>query len=137
MYERKPRDLSKYKTNPNVEKITGSNLRFTKDFKIKAIKLYKSGQSPIEIFSEAGIKLDDFESDYARKSVSRWLVAADMYGLKKIDTERRGLGSSGRPESIKKFKSQAAELAYLKAENNFLKKLQALEKNYQKKKNTK
>jgi transposase len=137
MYKRKPKDLSKYKTNPNVEKMTASNLRFTKDFKLRAIKLYQSGQSAAEIFEGAGIDLSDFESAYARKSISRWLAAAEAYGLKKINEERRGLGSSGRPGSSKKFKSQAAELAYLRAENNFLKKLQALEKIYLKKKNTK
>lgn len=137
MRKRKPRNLSKYKTNLNVEKITDSNLRFTTDFKLRAIKLYQSGQSAVEIFEGAGIELIDFESEYARKSISRWLAAADAYGLKKINEERRGLGSSGRPGSGKKFKSQAAELAYLRAENNFLKKLQALEKNFLKKKNTK
>lgn len=137
MYKRKPRDLSKYKTNPNVEKITGSNLRFTKDFKVKAIKLYQSCRSVVEIFAEAGIDLSDFESEYARKSITRWLAAADAYGVKKINEERRGLGSPGRPRSGKKFKSQAAEIAYLRAENDFLKKLQALEKNYLKKKSTK
>lgn len=136
MSERKSRDLSKYLTNPNVEKVTGSNLRFTKDFKVKAIKLFESGKSAVEIFASAGIDLQDFESNYARKAISRWLEAAQEYGLKNINEERRGLGASGRPGG-KKFKSMAEELAYLRAENNFLKKLQALEKKYLKKKSTK
>jgi transposase len=137
MAERKFRDLSKYKTNVNVEKITGSNLRFNKEFKVRAIKLYQSGESPMDIFLDAGIDLNDFEYDYARKSISRWLRALDTYGLKNINKERRGLGASGRPGGGKKFKSMEAELAYLRAENNFLKKLKALEKNYLKKKNMK
>lgn len=137
MSKRKPRDLNKYKTNRNVEKITTSNLRFTKKFKLKAIKLFQSGHAAIDIFTEAGINLNDFESNYARKSISRWTTAAEVFGFININNERRGLGSSGRPSGEKKFKSQGAELAYLRAENNFLKKLQALEKNYLKKRNMK
>lgn len=137
MAERKSRDLSKYLKNPNVEKVTVSNLRFTQEFKVKAIKLYQSGHSPIEIFTDAGVELKDFDDRYARKAISRWMQSAEAYGLKNINEERRGLGASGRPSGGKKFKSVAEELAYLRAENNFLKKLQALEKKYLKKKSTK
>lgn len=136
MAERKSRDLSKYKSNPNVEKVTGSNIRFTEDFKLKAVKLYEAGRSSVDIFTDGGIDLKDFEARYASKSIKRWSEAADKYGAKAINQERRGAASTGRPGS-KKFKSVNEELAYLRAENEFLKKLQALEKTYQKKRNAK
>ena len=46
MSQRKSRDLNKYKNNPHIEKITESNIQFTKEFKIKSIKKYQSGTSP-------------------------------------------------------------------------------------------
>ena len=137
MSQRKSRDLSRYKNNPYIEKITASNLQFTKEFKIKSIKQYQSGRSPVDIFTEAGIDLLDFNNNYATKTVQRWVAAAEEYGLNKIDQERRGLGASGRPSSGKKFKSLEEEIIYLRAENDFLKKIRALGKASGVKKNTK
>jgi transposase len=126
----KIRDLSKYLNNPNIEEITESNIRFTKQFKLKAIKLYQSGMSATDIFMDAGIEVSDFEKGYARKSIVRWIETIEKYGVKEIDKERRGAGNS-------KFKSLEEENAYLRAENNFLKKLRALEEKSVQKKNTK
>ena len=128
MSHRKPRDLNKYKDKKKKKKITASNIQFTKEFKIKSIKQYKLGISPIDIFVEAGIDLSDFNQNYANKSVLRWIATAQEYGLNKIDQERRGLGSSGRPSNGKKFKSLEEEIIYLRAENDFLKKIRALGK---------
>lgn len=137
MSQRKPRDLSKYKNNPYIEKITESNIQFTKEFKIKCIKQYQSGQSPVDIFTEAGIDLSDFNENYASKTVQRWISAAKEYGLNRIDQERRGISSSGRPSIGKKFKSLEEEIIYLRAENDFLKKIRALGKATGAKKNIK
>jgi transposase-like protein len=117
--------------NPNVKKITESNIQFTKEFKLKAIKSYQSGQSADEIFLKAGIDIFDFEPGYARKSIIRWKEASEEYGSKNLDNERRGQSRA------KKFKTMEEELEYLRAENDFLKKLNALEAAFLKKKNTK
>lgn len=127
----KIRDKSKYEKNPNIKKVTNSNIQFTKEFKLKAIKSYQSGQPANEIFLNAGIDVFEFEPGYARKSISRWKEASDEYGSKNIDSERRGQSRS------KKFKTMEEELEYLRAENDFLKKLNALEAAFLKKKNTK
>jgi transposase-like protein len=132
----KIRDKSKYLNNPNIEEITGSNIRFTKQFKLKAIKLYQSGVSATDIFMDAGVDLSDFDKGYPRKSITRWLEMTKTYGIKEIDKERRGVNASGRPGS-NKFKSLEEENAYLRAENNFLKKLRALEVKSVRKKDTK
>lgn len=132
----KIRDTSKYLDNPNIEEITESNIRFTKRFKLKAIKLYKSGVSATDIFMDAGVDLSGFEKGYARKSITRWLEISKTYGINEIDKERRGINASGRPGSSK-FKSLEEENAYLRAENDFLKKLRALEVKSARKKSTK
>jgi transposase len=127
----KIRDLTKYEKNPNIKKVTGSNIQFTKEFKIKAIRAYQSGQSAVNIFLNAGIDISDFEEGYPRKSIDRWTRASEDYGVKNLDNERRGRSQS------KKFKTLEEELEYLRAENEFLKKLHALEAAFLKKKNTK
>lgn len=137
METRKIRNLAKYLKNTNIEKITDSNIRFTKEFKIRALKLFRNGTPAKEIFIAAGIDITDFEKDYAKKSIGRWSKAARVHGASKLNEERRGIGSSGRSSGTKKFKSLSEELIYLRAENDFLKKIRALGSEYSKKKNIK
>lgn len=122
--------------NPNVEKLTASNVQYTQEFKLRAIKAYNSGVPAEQIFADAGLEVSTFGKGYARKSISRWIQEVEKYGAKKLGDERRGVGATGRP-GVKKFKSLEEENAYLRAENDFLKKLHALEKKYDKKKSTK
>ncbi len=128
--ERDRKDLEK---NPIVLKVTRSNVTYTPEFKAKALKLRQKGQSPSQIFIAAGINLSLFGAGYAKKCLHRWeKMSAQDGGLKK---DRRGSKSKGRPKG-KKFKSLEDENAYLRAENDFLKKLRALEARYANKKNS-
>lgn len=122
-------------SNPNVSKVTTNNVTYTAAFKIKAVKQFLDGESYESIFSKAGVDLTQFESNYARKSVDRWHRIFKESGEEGLKIERRGSGAKGRPKG-KKFKSLEAEVAYLRAENDFLKKLNALEAAYLKKKNS-
>lgn len=112
------------KKNPNILKITDSNISYTSKFKEKAIKLLDKGLSADIIFLQAGIDTSSFAKDYALKSIIRWKKTLTKYGS--LKTERRGLKAKGRPKNIK-FQSLREEVAYLRAEVDFLKKLQALE----------
>lgn len=128
-----PKDRKDLENNPNVLKVTASNVAYTPEFKAKALKLRKEGKTPSEIFRDAGINLSLFGEDYAKKCLLRWekISKADG-GLKK---ERRGSKATGRPRGLK-FKSVEEEIAYLRAENDFLKKLHALEAKYANKKSS-
>jgi transposase-like protein len=132
----KIKDKEKYSGNPHVSKITDSNIQFTVEFKIEAINEYQKGIAPEVIFKNAGIDLSDFADRYAIKSITRWIQASEKYGVKNLDQERRGKNSAGRPGS-RKFKSVEEELEYLRAENEFLKELHALEASFVQRKNTK
>ena len=57
----------------------------------------------------------------------RWVKIVEKYGIEGLREEHRGKNAKGRPPK-KKFKSEQEEIAYLRAENDFLKKLLALEK---------
>ena len=127
------RDRKDLENNPNVLKVTKSNVTYTIEFKGKALKLCQSGLSPSRIFKDAGINLSLFGDDYPKNCIHRWKKMADQEGgLKK---ERRGTKATGRPRGLK-FKSLEEEIAYLKAENDFLKKLHALEAKYANKKSS-
>ena len=116
----------------NHNQVIGSG-SFGTIFKAKALKLRQQGQSPSQIFIAAGINLSLFGAGYAKKCLHRWeKMSAQDGGLKK---DRRGSKSKGRPKG-KKFKSLEDENAYLRAENDFLKKLRALEARYANKKNS-
>lgn len=115
--------------NKYVLKVTGSHVSFTASFKIKAVEMNLEGQSPAEIFRHLGVDPINFLPDYPKKSISRWKKIYQEEGKDALKEEQRGKGATGRPR--KKYDpndidSVMARLAYLEAENDFLKKLHAL-----------
>lgn len=120
--------------NSSVSSFGDKQISFTPEFKIKAVKAYKLGRSPTEIFADAGLDPKIFPERYCSKSIARWLKNLESHGSKGFSEERRGKGATGRPKgptTSKKplsLEQMEARLAYLEAENDFLKKLHALAK---------
>lgn len=114
-------------SNRFVEKISNSNITYTSEFKILAVKANIEGKSPVEIFNEAGIDVAPFVRNYAAKTISRWKKIYQEQGKQGLVEEKRGKNSTGRPKD-NEFSSVEAELEYLRLENEFLKKLHALAK---------
>lgn len=121
-----PKDRDSLQKNPNILKVTDSNVTYKSEFKAKAVKLMNEGSSAEDIFQQAGINTSLFGPKYAFKSITRWEKILAQEGADGLKTERRGLKSKGRP-SGRMFKSLEEEVAYLRAEVDFLKKLRALE----------
>jgi transposase len=114
-------------SNRFVEKISKSNISYTSEFKILAVKASLEGKSPTEIFKDAAIDVRPFVKNYAIKTISRWKKIYEEEGKQGLLKEKRGKNSTGRPKA-KEFNSVEAELEYLRLENDFLKKLHALAK---------
>lgn len=119
--------------NSSVSNFGEKQISFTPEFKKTAVKSYKKGRSPSEIFSDVGLDPKIFPENYCSKAISRWLKNQDTHGAKVFSQERRGKGATGRPKGSAKQKPMSmsqmeARLAYLEAENDFLKKLHALAK---------
>lgn len=119
--------------NPSIEKVGDKQVSFTNKFKKAAIMAYREGKSPSEIFLEVGLDPKIFLDNYCSNSIIRWSKSYEKYGKYSLTEERRGKNATGRPTGSKpkKPKTQAqleARLAYLEAENDFLKKLHALAK---------
>lgn len=125
------KDRDSFQRNPNILKVTNSNVTYTSEFKAQAVKLASQGSSPDAIFREAGIDTSLFGRNYAFKAIDRWEKQIKQHGSSALKKERRGLKATGRPVG-RKFESLEEEVAYLRAEVDFLKKLQALEDEAQK-----
>ena len=119
-------------SSPYVEKITDSHVVFTVKFKTLAIQKYCEGNNPSNIFNDFGIPTAVFLPNFPNKCIDRWKTIFLKEGVDGFSEEKRGKGSHGRPHS-KKFKSLEEEIAYLREENAFLKKLHALAEEYRKK----
>lgn len=123
--------------NKYVSKVTDTNIAYTSEFKLLAVKEYRSGKSPQQIFKDAGFDLSAFEGEYAKKTIYRWSKILDEDGAKGLKVEKRGKSSTGRPKrkyDPSDLESVLKRLAYLEVENDLLKKLHALEEESLKKK---
>ena len=67
--------------NPNIVKVS-SQVSYTFKFKKEAVKAYKSGTSPKDIFRKADIDLSLFSAKYAKNSIWRWVKIVERYGYK-------------------------------------------------------
>lgn len=122
--------------NKHVLKVTGERVVYTPEFKIHAVKENLKGRSPSEIFREAGIELSHFDEDYPKDTVKRWRNVHKARGEEGLRENLQGKKSTGRPKKVfnpDDLESLQERIAYLEAENDFLKKLRALEEEYIKK----
>jgi len=117
--------------NVNVTKCSAKSITYSKNFKLTAINQYvEQGLSPREIFRQAGFKLEVIGKDKADDCLRRWRTTFRNKGAEGL-TETRGKGQGGgRPKTREltdadKIKRLETEVAYLKAENDFLAKLRA------------
>lgn len=100
------------KMNPNVQSCTSKSITYRTSFKSYALEAYVNDfRNAREIFETAGFDLDIIGHDRPHQCIARW---------KRDGTE----GRRGRSKK-KVFPSLEAELAYVKAENAFLKQLRA------------
>jgi len=115
--------------NENVSGCSERSITYSNDFKIKAVKLYKQGLTSREIFKQAGFDLNTIGRDQPQSCLKRWNKTWRAKGEGGLAIETRG--RTGRPKKPKdlsdadKIKWLEAEIAYLKAENDFLAKLRA------------
>jgi transposase-like protein len=116
--------------NTNVSYCSDRSITYTKQFKLLAIKLYEQGLTSSEIFRRAGFELDVVGRHQPKECLSRWRELFRAKGADGLSDQRGKTGRSGRPRTkgiteTDKIKRLEAEVAYLKAENDFLAKLRA------------
>ena len=117
--------------NKSISQCSEGSITYSKDFKVKAVKLHEQGLTPATIFRQAGLDPNIVGRDKGKGCLKRWNKVYREKGEKGLTIENRGRNSTGRPPKPKdlsdadKIKRLEAEVAYLKAENAFLVKLRA------------
>ena len=129
--------------NANVSYCSKRSVTYTKDFKLLAIRLYEQGLTSSEIFRKAGFNLDLVGRHQPKECLSRWLKLFRAKGEDGLSDQRGKTRRDGRPKTkgvtdADRIERLEAEVAYLKAENDFLAKLRAIraESNSGRSKNT-
>ncbi len=102
MHDLSPSQRARLLNNSNVRSISAKYISFTAAFKLKAVKLFRSGSRPDDIFKDAGIPIELFRPDYCRLCIKKWLKKIDNEGAGSLKVDLRGKNagaSSGRPKN--------------------------------------
>jgi transposase len=120
------------KENVNVSDCSQRSIGYSRDFKLKAIKQYnEEGLTSSEIFRQAGFDLKLIGRGKPKECLKRWNRKYQQAGLIGLQIEQRGgYRNGGGPKTkglteAERIKKLEAEVAYLKAENDFLARLRA------------
>ena len=120
--------------NPNVVKCSSKSISYNQSFKVWAVKQYENrGLTGTQIFKEAGFDLDVIGLTTPKEQLRAWRKIYKNKGLVGLERDGRGRTKGclqGRPKSkgitdAYKIKYLETQVAYLKAENDFLAKLRA------------
>ena len=123
--------LEALKANKNVLKCGSKYITYSKEFKVRAVKAYyQNGQSPKTIFLEAGFDLSIIGKDKPKDCLKEWRNIYKSKGQDGLLTENRGRSrqqkSRGDDSDVEYLQTK---IAYLEAENNFLRNLKTKTKN--------
>ncbi len=115
--------------NPSVAGCSDKSICYRKEFKISSVKRYYEGFPVSEIFRQAGFNLDVIGRDTPKECLNRWRKVFKEKGEDGLKIDGRGKSKAGSRKKTnwsddkEKIKYLEAEVAYLKAENDFLAKL--------------
>ena len=118
--------------HPCVDKATEWTISFTPEFKQRAYDEYSRGKSMREIFTDEGFsveqlgvkRLENFRNKLIRKAET------DISFVDKRKSKELQSPPSTEAQMMKRIRELEHRNAYLEQENEFLKKIQELEKEY-------
>ena len=124
-------EVTKLSKNKNIFKVSNKAITYTFEFKKKFIDEYKTGKLSCIIFEEAGLDIEILGKKRIQTASNRWRKAFKEQGELGLKDTRKT--SSGRPlkrelTDLEKIKRLEAQIEYLKIENEFLKKLDEIER---------
>ncbi len=125
-------EITKILQNKYVIKCSKTNITYSKEFKIKAVKeYYEEGMSPNMIFREAGFEINVLPYKTSDRCLNRWRKIYNEKGKDHLMKETRG--AKKKIKIIHKTDKEKIEyledkIAYLDAENDFLAELRGLKR---------
>lgn len=124
-------DILELSKNIYVKNISNKSITYTNEFKIHFIAEYNNGKTPKQIFNDAGFNIDVIGIKRIECASSRWRKAYSKDGVLGLDDSR--LNNAGRPR-VRELTTEEiiakkdAEIEYLKAELELIKKLELEER---------
>ena len=117
--------------NPNVKKCSNKSITYSKDFKLRAVKAFHEGQSANAIFKLAGLNPTVIGKWKPRACLKLWKRIYKTSGEAGFARENRGRNGGRRPKDKQSADVEylQTKIAYLEAENNFLRNLKTNTKN--------
>jgi transposase len=125
--------IKELEKNPNVIRVSKQTITYSPEFKVKAVLENLKGSNPAQIFVEHGFNLDIIGKGLPRNRLFKWRKIyneSEELGLSldtrgKVKTERTSSKELSMEEKLKKAE---ARIKFLEVENDFLKKLEELER---------
>ena len=116
--------------NPNVAKCSDRAITYRKEFKIMAVKeYYQQGVGPNSIFLKAGFDLNVLGRDKPKNCLKLWRKVYKAKGEQGLNIENRGrMGGRRKADKSADVEYLKTKIAYLEAENTFLKGLKTKNK---------
>jgi len=119
--------------NPNVIRVTKQTITYSPDFKVKAVLENIQGKNPAQIFVDHGFNLDVIGNGLPRKRLYQWRKIYNESGELGLSLDTRGKIKTERTPSKElsmeeKLRKAEARIKFLEVENDFLKKLEELER---------
>lgn len=130
--------MEELQKNPNVIGVTESAITYQPSFKVKAVLENLNGKNPKQIFVDHGFDVSIIGEELPRKRLYKWREIYKELGESGLLSDKRGKGtkrSSSKELSLEeKLRRAEAKIKFLEVENDFLKKLEALERQASKRK---
>jgi transposase len=126
-----PEQVKTLQSNPNVKKCSSKSITYSHDFKVRAVKAWlEQGQSPNTIFKRAGLDPEIIGQWRPENCLKLWRKIYKTHGEAGLAHENRGKNGGRKPKDkqSKDVEYLQAKIAYLEAENNFLKNLKTKNK---------
>lgn len=130
------KEIKALSQNQYVKNVSTKAITYTDEFKRIFIAENENGKFPREIFTAHGFDIDILGTERVDSSGKRWRTAFRKNGISGLQDKRKE--NSGRPNekdlSIEeKYARLMAQSNLLKAENEFLKKLDMIERGLRRK----
>lgn len=121
--------------NNNVLRVSETTITYSPAFKVQAVREALAGKPPQLIFIDAGFDLDLIGRQTPKRCLARWRAIFAERGEEGLRDDQRGRNAVGRPPEgeltvEERLRRAEAKIRYLQKENEFLKKLDAVERSW-------
>ena len=125
------KEMNNLLMNPNVKSVSEKSITYSDEFRRLFISESEEGKSPRQIFIENGFDLEVIGTDRLKKTAYRWRTAYKNSGVLGLTDSRSNISGRPRKKELTLEEKNArleAQIQLLRAENEFLKKLDMIER---------